>query len=90
MGKKILIVDDSDKSRMVFRLLLREAGYATAEAADGETALRLARERPPRPGIHGYSNARGGRDIGSADVKDRTDDEKHPCRRRHVLRISWQ
>lgn len=47
MGKKILIVDDSDKSRMLFRLLLCEAGYATAEAADGETALRLAREGLP-------------------------------------------
>lgn len=47
MGKKILIVDDDDKSRRVFRLLLREAGYATIEAADGESAIRLARERLP-------------------------------------------
>jgi two-component system, cell cycle response regulator DivK len=47
MGNKILIVDDSDRSRLVFRLLLCEAGYATVEAADGETAFRLAREGRP-------------------------------------------
>ncbi len=47
MGKKILIVDDSDKCRMVFRRLLGEAGYATDEAADGESAIRMAREGLP-------------------------------------------
>ena len=47
MGKKILIVDNSDKSRMVSRRLLREAGYATVEATDGETAIGLARKSLP-------------------------------------------
>jgi len=47
MGKKVLIVDNSDNSRMVFLHLLREAGYATAVATDGETAIRLARAGLP-------------------------------------------
>jgi DNA-binding response OmpR family regulator len=43
----VLIVDDEDAIRLVCRLNLQTAGFETLEAADGRTALTLARtERP--------------------------------------------
>jgi len=42
--KKILIVDDDEMIRGVCRDALRSAGYTTADATDGATALRKIRE----------------------------------------------
>ena len=41
----ILIVDDEPNVRLVFRTALESAGFATAEAADGEAALDRLRDR---------------------------------------------
>ncbi len=45
--KTILIVDDSRFLRLMNERALAKAGYAVVSAADGETALRLAREQVP-------------------------------------------
>lgn len=39
MGKKILIVEDSQSIRMMISLTLTKAGYTVTEAVDGEEAL---------------------------------------------------
>jgi CheY-like chemotaxis protein len=62
---RILIVDDENAIRLVCRVNLRSAGFETLEAADGETALALARaERPDLilldimlPGVDGWEVA---------------------------------
>ena len=59
---RILIVDDESAIRLVCRLNLDSAGFHTLEAADGETALALARSEHPDlilldvmlPGIDGW------------------------------------
>ena len=43
----ILVVDDEDAIRLLCRVNLRLEGIDTAEAADGATALELARELKP-------------------------------------------
>ena len=46
--KRLLIVDDHDGFRRVARALLEPAGYeVVGEAADGESALQLAKELGP-------------------------------------------
>jgi CheY-like chemotaxis protein len=44
---KILLVEDSKFVRLTAERALARAGYATSSAADGEEALRMARERLP-------------------------------------------
>ena len=44
---KILLVDDSKFLRLATERALARAGYDVTTATDGETALRLARERAP-------------------------------------------
>ena len=45
--ERILIVDDESAIRLICRLNLGSSGFATLEAADGESALEVARaERP--------------------------------------------
>ena len=44
---RILLVDDNERVRLLFRRALEKEGYAIEEAGDGETALRLFREDPP-------------------------------------------
>jgi len=44
---RILIVDDESAIRLVCRLNLDSVGFQTLEAADGETALALARTEHP-------------------------------------------
>lgn len=46
-AKTILIVDDEARMRRVIADYLRIKGYETAEAGDGEEALRLFEERAP-------------------------------------------
>lgn len=42
----VLAVDDSSSMRQLVAFVLREAGYEVVEAADGEEALNIAKERP--------------------------------------------
>jgi DNA-binding response OmpR family regulator len=44
----ILVADDDPDILNIVSFRLEQAGYATARAADGEEALELARDRPPR------------------------------------------
>jgi len=62
----VLIVDDDPISRDFLRTLLGYRGHQACEAADGDTALMLARRRPPdavitdilMPNLDGYDLAR--------------------------------
>jgi signal transduction histidine kinase/CheY-like chemotaxis protein len=45
--KRILLIDDEESARYVFRKLLGDGEYEVLEAAEGETGLRLAREHRP-------------------------------------------
>jgi CheY-like chemotaxis protein len=45
--KSILLVDDSRFLRLANERALTKAGYNVSTAADGEQALRLAKETPP-------------------------------------------
>lgn len=48
MGKAdILIVEDHPTMREAMRLVLEHEGFVIREAADGQSALAMARERPP-------------------------------------------
>ena len=42
----ILIVDDEESNRLLFRLLLRAEGYRFLEAGNGQIALDILREKP--------------------------------------------
>jgi twitching motility two-component system response regulator PilH len=44
---EILIVEDHPTMRAVMRSVLDPQGYEIREAADGQTALRMARDQPP-------------------------------------------
>jgi CheY-like chemotaxis protein len=62
----ILIVEDDDNSRKLLRDSLQVMGYETAEAANGELGIQIARERRPAlilmdiqmPGISGFDALR--------------------------------
>lgn len=47
MSRKILVADDNDASRELLREVLEMSGYDVVEAADGQDAVRRARECPP-------------------------------------------
>ena len=47
MAKTILIVEDNDLNRKLFRDLLDAHGYETLETGDGMEALELTREHHP-------------------------------------------
>jgi two-component system cell cycle response regulator DivK len=46
-AKTILVVEDNDQSRMLFRDLLISMGYSVFEAKTGMDGYRIARERHP-------------------------------------------
>lgn len=66
MATTILIAEDDADIREVLRLYLEGEGFAVAEAADGDTALRLALSASPdaaildvmMPGMNGYELTR--------------------------------
>lgn len=43
----ILLVEDNLDNRAIYRTILEHFGYEVVEAADGEEAIRIARERHP-------------------------------------------
>lgn len=47
MPQRILIVDDDPHIRQLLAFALEKAGFATAEAPDGEAALAMAADTPP-------------------------------------------
>ncbi|BFI95470.1 MAG: hypothetical protein RSP_09800 [Rhodanobacter sp.] len=59
---RVLVVDDSATIRAVLGKMLAQDGYAVLKAADGESALAMAREEPPglvfldivMPGMSGF------------------------------------
>jgi twitching motility two-component system response regulator PilH len=62
-GARVMVVDDSATIRAVLGRMLEVDGYQVTRAADGESALELARIEPPSlifldivlPGINGFS-----------------------------------
>ena len=46
--KTVLVVEDNDQSRMLFRELLKAKGYNVLEASTGGEGWRIARERNPK------------------------------------------
>lgn len=50
----ILVVDDDDAVRATIVRALGALGYAVSEAADGPSAIALAREQPPTLAILDY------------------------------------
>ncbi len=46
-GKRILIVEDDEDSREVYREVLEDSGFEVVTAVTGPQALRMARERHP-------------------------------------------
>jgi CheY-like chemotaxis protein len=65
-GKRVLIVDDNAALRVSLGGVLHDIGHAAKAAADGDEALRIAREWLPHvvfldvnmPGLNGYELAR--------------------------------
>ena len=59
----ILLVEDDEDSRFVYRLLFENQGFSVLLAASGDEGLRLAREKKPRaiimdvsiPGVDGWT-----------------------------------
>lgn len=47
MSHLILLVEDNEDNQTVYRTILEHFGYQVIEAMDGETGVRLARERRP-------------------------------------------
>jgi CheY-like chemotaxis protein len=76
MGR-VLVVDDEPDVLLLCRLNLQQRGHELLEAADGSTALELARDRHPDvivldlmlPGISGYDVLEAlQRDAGTTDI----------------------
>lgn len=47
LGKRVLVVDDEDRIRVIVRGYLEREGFEVAEARDGEAALKVARDWHP-------------------------------------------
>lgn len=47
MSHLILLVEDNEDNRIVYRTVLEHYGYTVLDAADGEAGVRIARERKP-------------------------------------------
>ncbi|HEX2205226.1 MAG TPA: response regulator [Longimicrobium sp.] len=66
MATLILLVEDNADNRDIYTTILRHHGYQVAEAVDGETGVRLARELQPAvilmdvtmPGMDGWEATR--------------------------------
>jgi two-component system cell cycle response regulator DivK len=66
VSKRILVVEDHEDNRRIFRDLLTSAGYELIEAATGEEGVTLAEKHVPDlilmdiqlPGVDGYGATR--------------------------------
>ncbi len=47
MKKTILLVEDNEDNRSIYRTVLEHFGYGVLEAPDGEEGVRIARESVP-------------------------------------------
>ncbi|MCL4456186.1 MAG: response regulator [Nitrospirae bacterium] len=47
MNKKILIVEDNEKNRVLIRDVLKYYGYEVIEAVNGEEGIKAAKEKMP-------------------------------------------
>ena len=47
MRKKVLIVEDYEDSRLILKLLIKSFGYEALVAANGEEAVKVAKEEMP-------------------------------------------
>lgn len=47
MAKKVLIVDDNELNRKLFRVFLNKSGFDCIEAEEGKQAVLLAKEHKP-------------------------------------------
>ena len=47
MGKKVLLVEDYDDSRLFMKILLEQYGFEVAEAVDGLEAVEIIRQQFP-------------------------------------------
>lgn len=64
--KKVLVIDDSEETRLTISELLNSAGYVTIDAPDGVLGFQLARDSHPdlilcdiqMPQIDGYETRR--------------------------------
>lgn len=65
-GGTVLVVEDDQDTRIIYRLVLERAGWQVEEAASGDEALRRAGSRPPAvaivdisiPGVDGWETTR--------------------------------
>ncbi|MCA1564408.1 MAG: response regulator [Acidobacteria bacterium] len=70
----VLVTDDDENTRSLFRTLLEISGYAVIEAEDGEQAIRLAESAQPDlilmdgrlPRLDGFTATRRIRELGHA------------------------
>ena len=61
---RLLVVDDSVENRFVLRRLLEQVGFSVLEAAGGQEAVDLYRERSASPDLDGSADAGDGRERG--------------------------
>lgn len=47
MPQRVLLVEDNEDNRRVYRTILEHYGYQVVEAEDGEEGVRLARQERP-------------------------------------------
>lgn len=72
----ILVVDDNPEIREIIRILLEAEGFSVAEAAEGDSAVRMAAEHPfdliildiMMPGPNGYQACRRLRELTNAPI----------------------
>lgn len=63
---RVLVVEDDDDTRDIYRAFLEHSGWSVEEAAAGDEALSLARRNPPAvavidisiPGVDGWETTR--------------------------------
>lgn len=73
MSKRILVVEDDEKSRRLLRDVLTWHGFTVVEARTGEDALQAVRESPPDaalldiqlPGLDGFEVLKALRGLGA-------------------------
>ena len=47
MPKQVLIIDDDEDTRIIYSLILQQAGYVVSQAGDGEAGLYAALDSKP-------------------------------------------